>query len=182
MDIISNLKIGLYSGHILTMVFFLVALSLIIKELIYLHNNDLIQDHPHRLTLFIALYSSMILSSVFVVLQIDWILQDHNHVVGNTTAFLWLTFDICLAIFMISFTVFVSSVRAKFEYCRELERIAKNRDRYDCIDLSCNERIITEEDERIIKDGVKESMEGLKVLRKRVLKVDNKYNSDNGCR
>lgn len=31
--------------------------------------------------------------SIFIALQLDWILQDHNDAVGDTTAMWWLVFD-----------------------------------------------------------------------------------------
>lgn len=38
---------------------------------------------------------------VFILLQMDWILSEHNAAVGNLTSYLWLIWDYNLAIFLI---------------------------------------------------------------------------------
>ena len=190
-NITSNINIGLYSGHILTLLLFSVALVLIIKELIYLHNSLIIfckeSKSVVKATLYASLCSSMVVTIVFIVLQLDWILNNHNEAVGNITSFTWLIFDTALGVFFICFTVFTTGVRSKLEYLDRLENIVKNRYQYDCItNTSSNTPVntIKDDDGKVIKESVEESKEGLRVLRKRIImkKDDSVFNPDNGCR
>lgn len=182
---LDNINVGLYLGHILTLFLFITASSLIVKELVYVRNTlNLYCTETNSITkstLYCALVSSLIICVVFIVLQLDWIINDYNSDVGNATSFLWLTFDVFLGIFLIGFTVFSSGVRSKLEYLDRLEKIVTNRFQYECVDTE-PEEILTEDTTKI-HNSVEESKEGLKLLRRRLLqKDDSKYNPSNGCK
>ena len=45
---------------------------------------------------------AMLLCSLFIYLQLEWILTEKNAVVGDKTALLWLVYDYVMAIFLLS--------------------------------------------------------------------------------
>jgi hypothetical protein len=45
--------------------------------------------------------AGMAIGGIFVLLQLDWILQNHNESVGDITSWAWLIFDYMLALFLI---------------------------------------------------------------------------------
>lgn len=43
----------------------------------------------------------ILICMLFVVLQIDWVLNSHNESVGDATSYAWLVFDYLLAMYLI---------------------------------------------------------------------------------
>ena len=99
-----------------------------------------------------------------MILQIDWVMSDHNNVVGNTTAFLWLFFDTCLAVFIIALSVFIDAVRAKLLLCDKLERIHQRH--YECFSLEGTERLIDDKDVKDIQEAVRQLSETMSHIKK----------------
>jgi hypothetical protein len=46
--------------------------------------------------------SGVALCGLFIYLQIDWIVSEHNQAVGDFTSYLWLIWDYALSVFMIA--------------------------------------------------------------------------------
>jgi hypothetical protein len=51
---------------------------------------------------YLAAATALTLTTIFVMLQADWIWSGHNEAVGNLTSYAWLVFDYLLSVFMIS--------------------------------------------------------------------------------
>ena len=156
--------LSLYSGHLLTLLMFLIALIMMIRQVVKLHQCHIMVDNPERFSLFVVLYSSTSLSLIFIILQIDWVMSDHNNVVGNATAFLWLFFDTCLAVFIIALSVFIDAVRAKLLLCDKLERIHQRP--YECFSLEGIERLIDDKDVKDIQEAVRQLSETIAHIKK----------------
>jgi len=48
-----------------------------------------------------VMLAGMAVCSLFILLQIDWVLQGHNVEVGNATSWSWLLFDYGLALYLL---------------------------------------------------------------------------------
>ena len=55
-----------------------------------------------KIALIGACSFAVMLSGLFMALQIDWMLHDRHHSVGINTSYLWLLFDYLLVIYMIN--------------------------------------------------------------------------------
>lgn len=72
----------------------------------YLHIIALKDLRPHRRLdglkkAFLGLLiTGMSLSGIFIYLQADWVVNEHNMNVGETTSWAWLVFDYLLAVYL----------------------------------------------------------------------------------
>lgn len=54
-----------------------------------------------KMTVIFSAASGGLLSILFIILQLDWIISGHNESVGDLTSWSWLVFDYLLAVFLI---------------------------------------------------------------------------------
>lgn len=45
--------------------------------------------------------SGMVLSALFIALQLEWVVSGHNESVGNVVSYLWLVWDYCMGVFLV---------------------------------------------------------------------------------
>ena len=63
--------------------------------------TDVLEKNVFRLLLASLCGSGMLLSTLFIWLQLDWILQARNEAVGDVTSMLWLLWDYLMVLFML---------------------------------------------------------------------------------
>lgn len=91
-------SIGVYAGHWAALLLYVAAIYLSWTTF------KLIGELPKEYQFpFVCLTLSVtVVSVLFMVLQIDWILEDYIETVGDTTTYLWLAFDLINGIVYIS--------------------------------------------------------------------------------
>lgn len=83
----------MYVGHMVSLVLYLLIILTCFSTLWCLANRPT-NLYGYAVPLIILFNVSLMLqATTFVALQIDWIYEDFNAAVGDTTAYAWLMFD-----------------------------------------------------------------------------------------
>lgn len=116
--------LGIYFAHYVSLGLYLLAIGLGVSNIKKIMNIDT------AFKKFMIWYICFAISTcfIFVVLQVDWIVNDHNDAVGDTTAYLWLVFDylnalsyitgmIAIGVSLDIYKVFIRRLNRKSKYC-----------------------------------------------------------------
>lgn len=82
----------MYVGHMVSLVIYVMIIVTCISLVFAL----LKQSKLRGFNLFVASAFTVTLTlqaSIFMALQIDWVYQDYNELIGDVTAYAWLAFD-----------------------------------------------------------------------------------------
>jgi len=91
----------MYVGHVISLLIYVAVLLTVISAAMKLNKAALYGQIKVIIPAFLV--SLAVQASLFLVLQVDWITEDFNKVVGNTTAYLWLAFDYFNGFALLSF-------------------------------------------------------------------------------
>ena len=88
------------SFHLINLFLFLIALGSFIRSAVKIHKVNL--HSALKFTFLGACLHGIFVSGIFIVLQADWVMSNHNVNVGDATSWAWLIFDFALVFFMIA--------------------------------------------------------------------------------
>ena len=91
----------MYVGHILSLLIYVAVIATVIN--CYIAANRVYLGNTLTIVVYTFLVSLFCQSSAFLILQIDWITMDYNHVVGDLTALGWLAYDYFNGFALLSF-------------------------------------------------------------------------------
>lgn len=93
----------MYIGHIISLVLYVMVIVTTLSGLHCLVTKPT-KLYGYIITLIVIFLVSLTFqASLFIALQIDWIFEDFNQVVGDTTAYAWLAFDYFNGFALLSF-------------------------------------------------------------------------------
>lgn len=82
----------MYTGHMVSLALYLMVLVTCVSLLWALLKGTRLTGF--NLFIVVAFAVSLTLqSSIFMALQVDWISEDYNELIGDATAYAWLAFD-----------------------------------------------------------------------------------------
>ena len=97
----------MYAGHMLSLlVYVMIIVTTLSGVWCLVHKSAYILGVPRWLVVGF-LVSLTLQASVFIILQIDWVYQDFNDVVGDATAYAWLAFDYFNGFALLTFATMV---------------------------------------------------------------------------
>ena len=93
----------MYVGHIVSLVLYVMVLITCASCAWCLLNRPT-KLYGYAVSVIITFITSLLIqASLFIGLQIDWIFEDFNQLVGDTTAYAWLAFDYFNGFALLSF-------------------------------------------------------------------------------
>lgn len=81
--------LGMYFAHVISLILYITAIVISVCNI----KKAFTIPQPLRKLVIAYITFAIMTCSIFIALQLDWILQDHNDAVGDTTAMWWLVFD-----------------------------------------------------------------------------------------
>lgn len=100
--------------HIVNLLIYLIVLVLSLynfKLILNCSKSKLIKN-----PLLVRNLLTLILAVIFVILQLDWVINNHNQSVGNLTSYLWLVFDYFLASILLT-DIFLLKIIIQWKTC-----------------------------------------------------------------
>lgn len=114
---------ALYMVNIALFTYCIIHYSIIIKVIGKCHKPNFV-----KLSAYIVSGFAILVSTIFVGLQVEWIINGQAHAIGDFAAWAWLVFDYLLALFLISIAVSVHTY-CKWRHVKfiNMRRVAKSQ-------------------------------------------------------
>ena len=91
----------MYVGHIISLLIYVAVIATVINCYVATHRVHM--KSTFGLVVYTFLMSLFLQASAFLMLQVDWVFNNYNGVVGDATAYGWLAYDYFNGFALLSF-------------------------------------------------------------------------------